>query len=285
MSSYYSELGGGLGDVFQMLYETGFTEALNHPDYLKPDDTITIAIISHNPHVAELFANHPKRSQMAILQLPYWTPEENESKRRQYNLPPFSDHPYQMRPTLWKLGPGEVQFYPSRFDALALANIEDAARGCPLVVFSVSAGLKHRNFPGAITTSLLRNVEEAGFLPVLVGRRYERFDREEIVPEESCAVNALDLLTVPGVAQLVQKSAGVVCCHSSINMLASYERKPQLLLYDDATAERHFRQVDQWSFMQDFPEVTHGTFARFLEGDGEMMARFLEGISPSPRFA
>ena len=60
----------------------------------------------------------------------------------------------------------------------------------------------------------------------------------------------IDKISLPATLNVVRdpRCKGVVCCHSSISMLAGWEQKPQLLLYDEATKERHFRKEDQWSF-------------------------------------
>jgi ADP-heptose:LPS heptosyltransferase len=84
-------------------------------------------------------------------------------------------------------------------------------------------------------------------------------------------------LTVPGVCRLLQQSSGLVTTHSSLNILAWYLRKPQLLLYPPHTAAAHFSPTSdpRWSFGRDYPETTHCPFAAFTPAH---LARFLASL-------
>jgi hypothetical protein len=93
-------------------------------------------------------------------------------------------------------------------------------------------------------------------------------------------VELVDRLTVPGTARLVQQAAGVVCCHSSISMLAWMERKPVLLLYPESTYETFIQPRTLWALGVDYPETVHG---RFDEYDDEMRGRFLMRVEGAAR--
>jgi hypothetical protein len=58
----------------------------------------------------------------------------------------------------------------------------------------------------------------------------------------------------------VQASAGLVTCHSALNLLAWHVRKPQLLLYPRSAWERHMRVPDQWAFGIGYPETVYAAF-------------------------
>jgi hypothetical protein len=162
-----------------------------------------------------------------------------------------------------------------------LRAVSEEAAGRPIVVFAVSGGEPHKSLPRALVDRIAADVAEAGCLPVFVGRSYERNFREELKCF-SVGVETVDRLTVPGTARLVQQSAGVVCCHSSINMLAWMERKPVLLLYGEAAFQEFIRPRTLWALGADYAETVHGRFSEFDDG---MMGRFLmrvEGAAGKP---
>jgi len=250
---YYAEFGGGLGDVFQQIFTQGLYTGFSR---LADSDTVEVAIISHNPHVSELLAWHPNRKQMEVREFRYWLAEQDSDMRRQHGLPP-----YRGTGEVYVLKDTECQptFYPSPGDVRGLAGGTDTGNA---IIFSTCAGLPDRDIPAPIVTHLAGMAIEAGFIPVFVGRTYERFERGErwrdSVPP-GC-VNLIDRLSVPGVARLVQSCVGVVCCHSAISMLGWYLRKPQFLLYPPSVVERHFKNRDQWSFGLSFQECFHECF-------------------------
>jgi SAM-dependent methyltransferase len=247
MVDYYLEYGGGLGDIFYQLFQDGSYQSLEE---LRPEDRVSVALITHNPHVRELFEFHPKASQIDLRDCGYWTPEQDAEMRRRLDLPDGATTPPPAS------SPGALTFYPSPSDLAELRQLETRH----FVVFSVSAGLSERNVPGELVEELAARVRAQGLLPVFVGRSYERFDRREYEPGAGVALNLIDRLSVPGVARAVGAAAGVVCCHSSVNILAWLLRKPQLLLYPASAYSRHIAPRDQWAFGVDFPECRHAQF-------------------------
>jgi hypothetical protein len=109
---------------------------------------------------------------------------------------------------------------------------------------------------------------------VAVGRNYLRKNRQEQpIPSFPNLINMVDKLSVPAVAQLVQRCIGTINCHSAISMLGWLENKPQLLLLDDKAWTRHFKKKDLWAFGADF-ETT--TWVRSTQFHPRHLERFLE---------
>jgi hypothetical protein len=268
---YYVEFGGGLGDIFQQIYGHGEYAALER---LCPSETVTVALVTHNPYVQELFAHHPTRSQLDVRPLGYWLPEDDVENRRRLTLP---DQDTRQARRVPRRG-GAVTFYPSAADEELLASIARRAadQRRPLVVFSLSAGEPYKSIPRLLIPRLVNAVASAGCLPVFVGRTYERNCREELKgPWLALGVDAIDRLSVPGTARLVQQAAGVVACHSSINMLAWMERRPQLLLYPRSLYDTFIGPRTQWAVGIDYPETVHGLFD---DCDRAMVERFVMSI-------
>lgn len=268
---HYLEYGGGLGDVFNGLYHRGSYNVLRD---LKPNETATVALRCHNPHARELFEAHPKRAQFNLLDLGYTDPEPrlDAAARREFALPragaldrvPAKD--------------SRITFYPLKQDRPVLAELAEVlasthAVNVPprYVLLSASAGLPDRNLPAAMIEDILRALCPTNLI-LLVGRTYARQAREEInvhgladqIGLGSRVVNLVDKLSVPATATLVQRAAGLVTCHSSLNLLAWHNAVPQLLLYPESVWRRHIQRKDQWSFGIDDGRTVH---ARFDEWD------------------
>jgi glycosyltransferase involved in cell wall biosynthesis len=260
--THYLEYGGGLGDVLAQLFHKGSYNALRD---LKPGEKARVAIISHNPFVKELFAGHPKRSQIEVLDCGYWCgAEADAANRKRLGLPPAG--------ALDRLPPNptpeSLEFYPLPEDQ---AVIEEAkASGKPIITLALSAGLPDRTVPVALAEAIVRRLAR-DYQLVLVGRAYDRHGRSELHwhqdEETEGVIDAVDRLSVPGSCALVQASAGLVTAHSALNLLAWHLRKPQLLLYPRSAWERHMRVPDQWAFGIAYPETVHASFEDCEEGN------------------
>jgi hypothetical protein len=244
MTDYYIEYGGGLGDIFFQIYFEGAYRAL---DELTEADRAVIGLITHNPHTGEIFANHPRTGQLTVRNLGYWLPSQDQVMRAKHRLPNRSIFPITGRP---------VRFYPTEADRAALPDLQPQR----VIVFAPGAGLADRNLSPQLVSNLAAVARESGFLPVFVGRSYERHGRAEYYPVAGEGVSLVDVLSVPGVAALVESADGIVACHSAISMLGWCMRKPQLLLYPQSVYERHIAARDQWTFGIDFPECRHARF-------------------------
>jgi hypothetical protein len=242
---YYLEYGGGLGDIFYQMFSEGSYSVLQD---MKVEDRATVVLITHNPHVRELFDYHPKADQIEVKDLGYWLPEQDSVMRKKCGLP-------EPKPPL-PVRNHRIEFYPAPSDEPVLRGL----CGQRYVIFSASAGLPGRSIPPNLVEPLLRQAVACSLLPVFVGRSYERLARMEYRSRSSEALDLVDQLTVPGVGRLVQDAAGVVCCHSAINILAWLLRKPQLLLYPKEVYQQHLLHHDMWAFGADFPECLHARF-------------------------
>jgi glycosyltransferase involved in cell wall biosynthesis len=162
------------------------------------------------------------------------------------------------------------------------------------VVLAPGAGTPERNIPENLLAKIVARVLEAGLTVVWVGRDYKRFDRIEPgltgtetvlspageTPALRSGWNVWDYrnkLSVPGAALLLSGAAGLVTCHSALNILGWYMRIPQLLLYPESVRQRHFLKQDQWSwgaYTGGTAGMTkHGVFGEFRD---EWVEEFVE---------
>ncbi len=273
----YLEYGGGLGDVLSQLFYRGSYDLLKD---LRPEQRAKVAIISHNPFVPELFAWHPKRSQIEVVDCGYWQGQEADAaNRKRLGLPPpgaLGRLPAD-RPT-----PKDLEFYPSPEDQKILSEV---LPGGQVVVLAPAAGLPDRNIPPDLAREVIRRLTAVGYRLVLTGRRYDRHGREEMASDGLPwpVVDLVDKLSVPGTCALVQASAGLVTCHSALNLLAWHLRKPQLLLYPRSAWERHMRKPDQWAFGIAYPETVHAAFEDCRVGGVEwLVERFAKILGSAP---
>jgi hypothetical protein len=243
--NHFHEYGGGLGDIFFQMFSEGSYAALNR---MQPSDRSSVVLITHNPHVRELFDYHPKSAQIDVRDLGYWLPEQDAEMRARHALPaakpqmPRSDDP--------------IEFFPTLSDLEVLGRLENQ----PYVLLSVSAGLPSRNIPGKYAHDLALLARRHSLQPVFVGRNYERMGRSEFRPGNGFAIDLVDRLTVPGVGRAVQNAAALVCCHSAINILGWLLRKPQLLLYPQSVYQEHIARRTLWAFGVDHAECHHANF-------------------------
>ncbi len=244
----YIALSGGLGDVLMEMYRGSYAalDAITAP--------VRVYLSCHNPHAAELFENHPSREYLDVI-VDTWNSE------MAHRIATGCSPVHGLKP----LPPcGEpVRFYPYGEDMAALAEVE----GHPLftgwdkvAVFAPAAGEAERALPVPITESLLSLACGLGWLPVLVGRTYSRWEGDTHTEPFSAfkaddVVNLTDRLSVPGVCRLVQDAGLVVAGHSSVSMLAWLEGKKNVLLYPESVVERHFKHRDNFSFGLDRPET------------------------------
>jgi hypothetical protein len=236
--------GGGLGDVVNEIYRyDGYAALQGAPRTEK----CRVSIISHNPACKELFQHWPGGADMDVRQYEYWLPEQDQTMRRRNNFP--RETPQKPRPS-W----GLFNFHNHPGDEEVLEELPDE-----YVVFSVSAGTPERNVPA----DALYPIIEMSANPVFAGRSFSRNGRVENKWPSLGSIDLIDRISLPATLNVVRdpRCKGVVCAHSSISMLAGWENKPQLLLYDEATRKRHFQAKDQWSwYAYERSNVFHATF-------------------------
>lgn len=260
-SDRFVEFGGGLGDVFQQIYNTDRYVSLEKLDL---SDRMTVVIVSHNPHVKEIFEWHRNRQKMVLKDLGYWLPNEDAEKRKRHGIP----RPDQGRMALQK----SVTFYPSPQDIPILKSLTTVGK---YVIFATAAGTEpSRDLPKALRDDAVAAVLSRGYKAVITGRRYKLFDRDEHCFQESLGVvNLVDQLTVPGTAMAVERAQAVVTCHSALCSLSWCMNKPTFVAYPGYVYERHFKNKSQYAVGQDRPDTMHLEFSKYCRGD---MDRFLD---------
>lgn len=249
----YIEFGGGIGDMINDIYRyDGYSSLQGMPtgSYAK------VGLITHNPHAKELFQFWPGGHLLEVHDYGYWSPEEDAGYRAANAMPP---KPKNVPRPEWAV----FSFHNHPADEVVLRELPDE-----YIVFSVSAGTSDRNIP-PLTLECIDFIAEYEDAPpaVFVGREYERAGKGEIIPSTE-RLSFINRLSLPATFNVVKdpRCKGVVACHSAISLLAGWENKPQLLLYDEATQRRHFQKKDQWSwYVFDRQNVFHGTFDQWQD--------------------
>jgi ADP-heptose:LPS heptosyltransferase len=256
----YVEFGGGLGDVFSQIYSRGDYRALSRiPD----GERVSVGLVTHNPHVRELFENHPNRHKIDLHEFGYWLPPHDAERRAALGVPVFRWAP--------AVAGSKVEFYPTTND-YAVCDGAKSVLGSGVtqttryVVVAMGAGTSARNLPDDSVKPLARIVSEAGYRVVQVGRNYQRDGKspEPYLDESVVYRSLIDRLSVPGTAHFLSNAKALITAHSALSILAWHMRIPQLLLYPESVSQRHFQRSDPWSFGAFDPELSvitaHGSF-------------------------
>jgi ADP-heptose:LPS heptosyltransferase len=264
---YYTEFGGGLGDVFNQIYTRGTYPTLEH---LAPNDRVDIVLICHNPSAEELFKWHPNRHQFNIHAPGYCHPRDYAEFRQRHNLPTKNPNlPITVADAT------DIHFFVSETEEAYLQYLP------PYVVLAPGAGERTRNIPDDILYQIQMQILANTDLFIMhVGRNYARGSHvEPKVLEHGRVINVVDKLSVPATARLVHNSMGLITCHSALNLLAWHIRKPQLLLYPPHVAAHHRMgdKPDQWMFGINFAETTHCLFDQFSAPHVERFMSMLHG--------
>lgn len=266
---YTTIWGAGAGDQIRSFYWDGQYAALEE---LGPNDTCGIFLPSLNPASHEFFSWHPAREKLNVVQLPYFTPDQDEEMRRKYGVPMEGDYiplPRSTKP---------VVFYPSPKDNREISEVGiemDRQSYDDYIVFSSSAGTPDRNLSGLMISECYQAIE--GYYCIATGRIFDRGDgRGEVYGDADRTL--INRLSLPGTCKLLEGASGLVTCHSALSMLAFLIHKPQLLLYPEEVRHRHFLQPDMWSFGASESICVHGTFEDFEKNGAEMVDRFLQAM-------
>jgi hypothetical protein len=246
--SRYMEFSGGIGDALNAIYSYGCFSQLQR---MRKPDVAVVGCISHNPHIVELFQHWPEGPEIRVRYFAY--PDNWSTFRRKNRLP---------NPPLRTLRKsGSITFHNHPSDQEALAQLPDE-----YVVFSVSAGQLERNIPEEIVAVLNFNFTRSK-QAVFVGRDYDRSGwgnhaREEQQPMGD-VTNLINQLSLPATVNVVRdpRCKGIVTAHSSLSLVAGWERKPMLLLYPESVRHTHFRKPDDYSrHAIENQNAFHGTF-------------------------
>jgi ADP-heptose:LPS heptosyltransferase len=244
--------GGGLGDMFNNMYESGQYAALDH---IPADRKVLILLACHNPSAEEIFANHPKRDQLIVKNIGFHKSEDLQKILTSYNAFDLPACPKVNGPINWYLTPEDI-------DEI------DKVRDKKYVVFSTTGSDPNKNIPIDIRNKLVDYFIELDYYVVPVGKNYISVDKhgmlrsEQEWPKHEKIIRLIDKLTVPATATILKNSVGTVTCHSAINILAWRLQKPNILIYDpDSETRDDFQGVgNQWSFGKDFENTYHSVF-------------------------
>jgi hypothetical protein len=229
ISGMYMEFVGGLGDVINRFHQCEWYESLAR---LGNDETATVVLMSHNPHVKELFLWNPKVDRIKIIDIGFDGLLFDPAWRVKMGLP--QEAPFAPKTV------DKIEYYPSPAD---LPLIEEAKALGPYVAFSMSAGTNgSRDIPPDAAEAAADIAISNGFKVVTLGRGYSHnfsngipvmTHREKRLTPRAGVVDFIDLLTVPGCAKIVENASFVLTAHSSVCLMSWYMGKRTFLSYDE----------------------------------------------------
>jgi hypothetical protein len=267
------EVVGGLGDVLHSLHHTDRYSALAA---LGPKERRLVVVLSHNPHVTELFRWHPKAAQLDVLYLGY-RPSWGAEARRRMGLP----EPMPARHRV----PTAIEYHPAPQDAEPLAQLAETRYIAFCLTGSANDG---RDIPPPVAERAADLALKAGFGVVLFGRDYGtvvvhgqtkivRAHAEGTLAPRAGVTSMVNRLSVPGTCRALALAEGVFCAHSALCLASWWMRRPTFVLYNDAQA-RLFEHPLGYAFGRDHPETRHGTYKTFTaERFGEWLGQIRDG--------
>lgn len=233
------QFGSGFGDILNVIFSRHTYVQLED---ISSDERVSIHLLSQNPYVKELFLWHPKSAQFSVhthglCTLPNMSDHESWPPFDQTKLDRWLGFYSAARSTKNKFyigssGDGLARFYPSPRDTTILNRL----RGTRFALVCASAGSLNRNIPSSICNDVVSAACAVGVPIVSCGRNYSlpsQFAfarREQELPARSGVLNLIDQLTLPGTLELVRMASAVICCHSSMCLMAWHIRKPVFLL-------------------------------------------------------
>jgi hypothetical protein len=227
----YYEYGGGLGDVICAATQSDLFACLDSGS----SGPIVVTLFCHNSFAWELLAFHPSAGSMVILDIPYREAQEAGFRKR-YGLP---DQGPPRRHMLY--ADGVLRFYAPEEDGMILRALPQ--KRAVLATTASLGATDQRTIPAALSADICRTLLGAGITPVLVGRTYKINGSEvaqhvdALPPAVEGLVNLTDLLTVPGVLELVRTSPITVACDSAVSCGAHSLMRPTFSL----VSESHWR--------------------------------------------
>lgn len=228
-ASVYGELLGGAGDALLRLYFTG-KSWYNALFWMPPGEYAVFSLMCHNPYLFEIFAAHPCRYKIHLIDLGFTTPFhpwENKEWRVGNGLPPESPCPPH--------DPADsLQFFPLPEDTEVMESVLSGGR---FIIMSATAGAQEKNIPPHIQYAAADAAIESGFSVVVVGRSRYKKDGAWNFPKSKSVVDLTDKLSMPGTLELVKAASGVVTADTMILHASWKEGRPVFLLYNDWTKE------------------------------------------------
>lgn len=272
----YHEYWGGLGDILNHIYWLPCYQAIDRLGY---NEKVFVVVSSHNPHAKELWMWHPKAEQITVCDIGFHCSFQDPASRDPIRLRRDGcRHDFEF---------GPVNFYPSPEDKRALKKVSEAGR---YVVFMAASAEPDKFIPQEIVDDAARRTLAAGFPIVLLGRNYihyhhgmprpsQTWRKEPTLWDDERIVNAVDLLSVPGVMKAIQGAAGVFTAHSAGCMASYHMKKPTFVLYNEHAKKTYLpKPGEPWQ------GYFHGAGnpgcdnAWFPEYDGARMDRWLSGV-------
>jgi hypothetical protein len=262
------EFSPGFGDILTISHTTnGYRQLMS----VQPNERVCVVVASPNPHSHELFLWHPKAAQFDIFNFGYWGPDILLQMKKLRGIP-LTTVPYAAEDN------AGLKFYPSERDLAKLEQLCDL----PFIALFPAAGYKYKNIPPHIISDLVSSILSAGLRVVVGGRNYipnglnsvgSAHRCEPRVPSLPGVVNLVDELSAPGSIELVRRSVGVICCHSSMCLESWYQKKPVFLMYpNEVVARRHLDPEPFWFGMKyattaesSFDNYRSDHFKRFVE--------------------
>jgi hypothetical protein len=219
---------GGLGDIVRQFIAAN--ERLNN---IAENEYVDILIHSTNPYAHELFAYHPALKELdpEFRQVTMVFTEDTYNAWVDYEdmaIPADRELTYH---TLGKFG-GSLQD-KSAYDAIVrMFDHFNALKG--VIVVAAGAGNPEQQLPRDWCVEAIKRIYKEGFLPVVVGRNYERMGRSEPLRDLTATeaqvpiINYIDDLTVPGVLGLMGMCDGVLASDSSVAVMGKIMETPLL---------------------------------------------------------
>lgn len=302
----FVQLGGGLGDIYDVMYQTTLFEDLWR---LPPQKKSFILMQSHNPSAETFFTHLPYPERFEVVNLGYhdtWEKGLTYFENVQTGRTPLKKDEYE----------GNFAPYLSRYTreflekALSIAYSQPIvlrsksqltlpvpendvcfalSKSEPYIVLHASAGLPNRSIPKHLVHKIIRFFYEQKIGVIAVGKTYERQNRIEYQygawKNNPYFINLIDKLSVYDTVYLLRNAVGAVCCHSSVSMVSWHEKIPQLLLYDRETELRHFsKNIAQqyvnknWNFGASFPYNMSMNFDNFERNSDFYLFAFVKKL-------
>lgn len=300
-----AEFGGGLGDIYHVIYQTTTAETLWQ---LSPSKRAVVLMQSHNPSAETFFTILPNSHRFEVINLGYHDSWEKGLKyfkdiKTRAALPKTDEYAgnfianlsrYSVKfleDCLQRAYNNPVTFRPNVTLTLPVPPSDVCValkNAAPYIVLNSVAGLPERDIPLHLETEIIRYFTERKIGVVVVGKNYTRQNRKErdykMWQHNSFFLNLVDKVSVYDVMYLVRYAVGAVCCHSAVSMVSWHEKTPQLLLYDTDTERKHFlpyknanlrySQIN-WCFGVDYPYNLQMNFVKFEEKSAQVLDEFL----------
>lgn len=245
----YIEFGGGLGDVINQCYRFGGYSYLS-----KTAEKTAVLIFCHNQFCVEIFNQHANAVNFEIKYQHYPTFPVAESIRQDMHR---NGYVRTTPPVNHKAE--DIKFYPTPADMLVLESLP-----ANYVSFQPFSGTSDRDIPPQQIQAIDEFLSSINIPLVMIGRNYDRTHKTSKEGTDSkTIISTIDKLSVPGTIELVKRSRLFIGGHSSMNLLAWHNHKPNYILIPPAIETQWFAHQNEWVFGKDYPESKRDVFSTF----------------------